>query len=70
MEIQDSIKKLIKIMEDGLKPEPLRVGAAEGLGYAGGPVARKALSKIMEDGLKPVLIRVAAAKALGFASKE
>jgi len=64
MESQAAIKDLIKILEDGLKPEALRVGAAEGLGYAGGPEARKALSKIMNDGLKAVSIRISAAKAL------
>ncbi|MGG5290570.1 hypothetical protein [Pseudomonas shirazensis] len=67
---EEAVNNLIKIMQDGLKPKLLRASAAEGLGYAGGPVARKALSKIMNDGLKPDLIRIAAAKALGFASKE
>ena len=70
MEVSVAIKELIKLMEDGLKPEPVRVGAAKGLGYAGCSSARAALAKMMTDRLKPVGVRAAAAKALGRATKE
>ncbi|MCK6254425.1 HEAT repeat domain-containing protein [Pseudomonas fragi] len=70
MDINAAITQLIKLMEDGLKPDLVRAAAAEGLGYAGGPAARAALSRLMDDGLKPVTVRVAAAKALGRATKE
>lgn len=70
MEVNVAIKELIKLMEDGLKPETVRCAAAEGLGYAGGSVARTALAKMMKDGLKPAGVQAAAAKALGRAAKE
>lgn len=69
MDVRQAMNALINLMDNGLMPEPVRAGAAEGLGLIGGSEARAALAKIMEDGLKPPSLRAAAARALGMASK-
>lgn len=68
MEVREAIKELISMMNDSVKPEPVRAAAAEGLGYAGGGEARAALAKMMNDSVKPASVRTAAARALGRAT--
>ncbi len=64
---QDAVAALVKMM-NGTSNIELRMAAAEGLGYAGGPDARAHLIKMM-NGTSNIELRRAAALALGWAAQ-
>ncbi|MDH4550862.1 hypothetical protein [Pseudomonas sp. BN607] len=68
----EAVAQLIKVMNSSLGVSAeLKIAAAEGLGYAGGDVARAALIKVMNSSLGVSKeLKVAAAKALGHASQD
>lgn len=65
---QTCIQKLIDVAKSASNGSEIRVGAIEGLGYAGGAKAREALKDILSHTPNGASIRAAAATALGRAS--
>ncbi|OAN31156.1 hypothetical protein A4V15_14210 [Pseudomonas oryzihabitans] len=63
-----AIEMLAVVAQDTRFLESVRIGAVEGLGYAGGEHAREALVKIMGGDQHGSPLRAAAAKALGRAA--
>lgn len=68
-DVKKAIEVLIELMKSTVYPAEVRAGAAEGLGFAGGPEARKALIEVAKSSSFPTAVRAAAAKAIGHATK-
>ncbi|MFX1767993.1 hypothetical protein PWP93_36600 [Paraburkholderia sp. A1RI-2L] len=64
-----AINTLIVVMKSNEYALSVRMGAAEGLGYAGGIEAREALIKVVQSDSYSNDLRAAAATALGRASR-
>ena len=64
--VETGIQTLVKRLKDTSESEVVRIGAAEGLAYAGGTEALKALQDlIVHYSSSPSEVRSAAAVALG-----
>lgn len=65
----DVNKALLDIVKSSAFPNDVRVGAAEGLGFAGNPGIQKALIEVAKSSAYPNDVRAAAAKAAGRATQ-
>lgn len=63
--VAKSIEELISIVKSNAYSSDIRAAAAEGLGYAGGEVARNALLEVVKSNTFNSAIRATAAKAVG-----
>lgn len=63
-----TVSALVDIMKSTAYPTEVRLGAIEGLGLAGGQLARKALLEVAKSTAYSTPMRAAAAAALGRAT--